>query len=224
MFYKLKAAALGAVLVLGMLGAGTAQALSIDTSGGVHNPITGFGEPNAATIGQTFTVGADNVLDDFTFHVDDWLNPDFVDFEAYVMAWNGAMAAGPVLYQSAAMSTTNNGGSGGFEAFTLNTGGLSLTNGAQYVAFFTVSNLFDGAPGTSAVDAISSNNYAGGNLVFLNNGNNFGLLTTIGWSQIPSFDLSFQMNLSTAVPEPGTLLLMGLGLAGAALLRRRQNG
>ncbi len=94
--------------------------------------ISPFGESNTATYGQTFTVGSEASLDNFTFYLNDNVNPDFTDFEAFVMGWDGTRARGGVLYQSASLSTTNNNGSDGFEEFSINTGGLFLTSGSQY--------------------------------------------------------------------------------------------
>ncbi len=78
---------------------------------------------NIATVGQTFLVGSDTVLNSFSFWVDDNMNSDALDYAAYVMEWTGTKATGSVLYQSAASTTTNNGGSGGWEKITFSTGG-----------------------------------------------------------------------------------------------------
>ena len=111
--------------------------------------VSPFGESNTATYGQTITVPAvDNVLDSFSFWLDDTLNPDYVDFAAYVMAWDGSKATGAVLWQSAMQTTTNNGGAGGFEQFTFNTGAVPLGGGGQYVLFLSASDYFDGLRGT----------------------------------------------------------------------------
>ena len=180
-----------------------------------------MGETNTSTYGQTFTVGPETVLDSFTFLVDDDLNPDFVDFEAYVMNWDGSKASGSALFTSAAMSTTNNGGAGGWETFTIATGGLNLISGNQYVAFFTAANLFDNVFGTSKWAHTWTDAVAGGEFVFLNNGNDFSQLTTMSWTKGwygPGTDLAFSMDFSP-IPVPGAVLLgmIGLSVAGVKL-------
>lgn len=204
----------------------SAQAAVIETTSSWDGSqsIQPFGETNTATYGQTFTVGADSSLNSFSFFINDSVNPDYVDFEAYVMSWDGSMATGSILYQSAGMSTTNNGGLDGMEQFTINTGGLDLTAGSQYVAFFSASNLFDGIVGTSVVGGMGTNPYADGNFVYMNNGSDFSQLTAASWTQWAAYDLAFEMDFGAAgVSEPATLLLMGLGLAGLGFSARKKS-
>ena len=117
-----------------------------------------FGEPAIATFGQTFIAPADNMMTSFTYFIDDFVNPDHVDFEAYVMAWGPDLfrATGPILWSDGPFTTTNNNGNGSYEQFTFDTKNLVLTAGAQYVAFLTASNLFDGLTGTSNWGAVFS--------------------------------------------------------------------
>lgn len=185
-----------------------------------------FGETDTATYGQTFTVGADTVLDNFSFWLNDDVNPDRVDFRAYVMAWHASNhATGPVLWSS---STTTTGGTSSYEQFTFNTGGLTLTQGLKYVAFLNASLDFDSIYGTSRMAARYTSAYSGGNFVYLNHGSNFSALTSPGWTSEASYDAVFLANFSApspVVPEPGSILAM-LSLvsfgAGAVVLRRRR--
>ena len=189
--------------------------------------VSAMGEPDTATYGQTFTAPADNVLTSFTFYVNDDENPDFLDFAAYVYAWDGLKATGPALFTSGGMSTTDNGGAGGFETITVNTGGVTLVPGSLYVAFFSASNFFDGIAGTSTWGYLDADGYAGGGFWFSNNGNNFAALTTNNWENFVGGgvdDLAFSMEFSPSqVPEPATLTMLALGIAGGVCRFRRRN-
>lgn len=183
-----------------------------------NNGIYYFGESlindSSATFGQTITVGSTYTrLANFTF----WINDSYpafdnpINFAAYVMAWDGNKADGPILYQSGKLTTSNNGGQGGMEPFTFNTGGISLTPGGQYVLFISVSQFVDGDSERGGVGGVLTDAYPGGSFVNLGNGSNFGLLTTENWVTTPQWDLAFTATLSPA-PEPSTILLGGAGL------------
>jgi len=213
-------------LCLGVLLIGNtpAAAITVVDTTPANTSVGPFGEPNTATYGQTITAPlVDHVLTDFTFYLNDSVNPDFIDFQAYVYAWDATnhWTVGPALYASGPLSTSNNGGAGGYEAFTISTGAVSLTPGGSYVLFFSASNLFDGQTGNGDFAARDNDPYAGGNFVFINNGSNFGQLSTTSWGQISTYDAAFK---ATFVPEPSTCVLAGLGLIGClgwAARRRR---
>jgi len=208
--------------------ASASYATNINTFPAANASIAPFGETDTATYGQTITIQAGSTqLDSFSFALNDYLNSDTVDFAAYVMGWDSAnsKATGGVLYASAQFTTTNNGGADGYEYFTFNTGGLNLVAGSQYVLFLNASNFFDGDYGTAYMPLATNNPYSGGGAVYINNGSNFGQLTTTGWADLSGagYDMGFTANFSAgSVPDAGSSLLMaGCALLGLAALRRK---
>ena len=187
--------------------------------------LSALGEPNTATYGQPVTVPTTDIfLNSFSFLIDDRLDPGPVDFEFFVMGWDGSKATGPVLFQSAPISTTNNGGSDGFELITIPTGGVSLVAGSQVVLFVSASNLFDDVKGTG--DVASASRVIPGNFVFSNNGSDFDALTTTDWFSLSGLDLAFIAEFDDTpsplqLPEPSAVLLFGLGLVGLGFALRR---
>jgi len=224
-----------------MMFVGSANAYIIGNDSVTTNPfgqtwngssyIWAFGENNTATYGQTITTfNIDNiVMKSFTVYIDDLTNPGAVDFKAYVASWDGDMIDN-ILWQSKIYTTTNNNGAGGFEEFTFNTNNLSLDKVTHYALFVSASGLFDGVEGMSKMGGFSNTNYDLGNFVYSNNGNDFNSLYTTNWDQFSTYDLAFRAdfvnpgeNSPAATPEPGTMLLMGIGAAGTAYIKRRKS-
>ena len=224
------------VMSLGIMTAtvDVASAAFIDTTGSwdVNTGVGPFGRPSYSTLGQTFTTPADNQLDDFTFYIirSPFSGNDPFNFVAIVMQWNGTNVTGPVLFESGLQTFTATDLK--FYPITINTGGLTLTAGQQYVAFFTVANT-PGQPGLYASSPTNNStywgytgrdSYTGGGLVYSNSGSSF---PNSGWSIHPfSNDLAFQMNFSSTspptnvVPAPPGLLMVLTGLPVLGLIRR----
>jgi hypothetical protein len=203
----------------------------IDTTAAtVVSTIYPFGETTTSTIGQTFTVtGPETQLNSFAFRLDDSNSNDvpvFVNFAAYLYAWDGTRASGPQLFASGMLTSSNNGGAGGYETFSFDTGGVSLLADQQYVAFLSASQFFTGGYKVSTLEL--NNGYSGGSLVYDSSGNNFDGLTAHTWQSITagfigSRDTWFVANFSPPanVPEPGTAALL-LAATGILVYARRR--
>lgn len=215
---KMKALALAAMLAFSVAAVADTN---IDTTPQANSTILFWGNPNTATYGQTITVGSDNILNSFTFYL---RGGQATAFRGYVMQWNGSSATGPVVWSSGNQLYTPP--ASGFQAEQMNTGGVTLQVGDQYVLFFSTSEVYDPNQnsGVTFQSVAGHDAYNGGLFVFNNNGGNFGALTTTGWAQNwqgQGDDLSFQADL-TSTPEPGSLFLLGSGLVGLGGAVRRK--
>lgn len=213
--------------------ANTASATVIDTTPSANWQIYEFGESDTTTYGQTFRTpnASETMLNSFSFFLDH-TSGSAQSFRAYVMAWDEALGqtAGSVLFTSAVQTLPVDAGSN-FIEFAIATGGVSLDEGQDYVAFFSVAGLFDSNLDKSVWQSISgSDPYTDGHFVFHNSngvfpnpGTTWDCGTGCSWEG-PGSDLSFKMSFSEAavVPEPGSIALIGLGLAGLYGTRRRR--
>lgn len=189
------------------------------------------------TYGQTFTVGADSVLENFSFLLSNNQAGVAVDFAVYLMAWDGVKGEGPILFESSPLSTANVTGVRNFDLFSVMTDSLALETGREYVAFISTSAFYnpdilnpdfteDNAPSLRSATflGVTGNPYTEGSRFTINNGGDFDLLTSQNWTSGGSIDLAFSLEFSpTEVPEPSALALFGLALAGMAVRRRKAN-
>lgn len=222
----MKSLAVAVALAASVWTSAAVAATVIDTSAGPFGAVEPFGETDTATYGQTFTVsGPEKYLTRFAFRFDDFLDTDTVDFAAYVYAWDGTKATGPALYTSAMRTSTDNGGAGGMEEFSFATGYVPLVIGDQYVAFLSVTDYFDGEPGTSFWELSDTDVLPGGAFVFTNNSSDMSLLTSQEWDSSSVFvdgqDTWFKATFSIPAPLSLGLLVAGALALGAARTRRR---
>ena len=171
---------------------------SVTTTNGWNGTdrVGNFGEVNTATYGQTFLAPVSTpVLTSFKLYFTNITS--FATFRFYVMAWDGAKATGPVLFQSPVTTTA---GAVGMQGYTFNTGQLALAPGGSYVAFVSTSTLQDGGSTAAGMGLRTSDVYPGGAFYYLNNGTNYAQWTTSAWTLYGADDLAF-----TAVFSGGAL-------------------
>jgi len=136
-----------------------------------------FGNPNTATYGETFTAptNGDVNLQDFGFYMGNPFLAGNILLRAYIATWTGTNA-GTLLYTSADFDFANTGN----DHITFSTGGLTLTPGASYVAFLSVSELYGQSSGEAFISQ-GDPTIPGGNFVYYNNGGDFAALFNRIW-------------------------------------------
>jgi hypothetical protein len=200
---------------LALLGAATttpAQTTIDTTSAFTGNYVWDWGNVDSTPVyGQVFTapVGAAK-LDSFEFFVE--ASGGSMYYQAYVFAWGGSSSTGSALFSSTQLTLPE---SSSFTPAPINTGGIAVTPGSQYVAYFyensgTGAGLWAAAPASAYPDGEFV--YGDGTTTW----NNFQGSSSIGNSEmVLTFD-------SLPVPEPSTLAMAGLGGLSLLLFRRRK--
>ncbi len=211
-----------ATTVTGLAMAGSAYASTITTlplwDGSTS--INAWGGAATNTYGEVL-VAPGSSLNSFTFEVND--NGQPANYVAQVYTWSGSTTSGgPVggaLYTGPASTLA---GVNGFQAVTINTGGVAVTPGQTYdISLYD--NSSDGVSGQWGLIApFFSHPGVPGDVGFaFNNGpsNANGTFSDFG-----SLAYSATFNSVGAVPEPSTSAMMLLGFAGLSFagFRRKQ--
>lgn len=187
----------------------------IDTFGAENSSVYSWGLPDTAAYGQTFTLGASETVNNFSFRIND--GGSAIGYTAYVFAWDSgnAVTSGSALFSTS--GTTS--GNGLMQTYTINTGSLALGSG-MYVAFLQASS-----GGAASWGSTTNDVYAGGSFVFQNNGGDSSQWGSSGWTTgwSTAADVSFAVNgVPAAVPVAPALPLLASGIGALAVLRRRR--
>lgn len=209
-----------------------AQTILDTTAAWTGDGVAALGGNGVAAYGQTFTVPSDPVLQSFSVFLADFDTTLPVQFQAFVAGWNNSRSvfrpSAPVLFSSPVMTLP--GGNNNWQEVTIQTGGLQLTPGGQYVFFLGTYGLFQGIQYQLKMGTINfSSPYAGGEFAYDGQSPSNGTLSQAfaqSWQVVAGdaagADAAFTATF-TAVPEPSVGVLLAAGLL-AWLLRRRPLG
>ncbi len=191
----------------------TAQADTF-TSAPNGSGISAFAIPNTTTYGEIITAPSTGggLLESFSF----WLQGSVAKAYGGVGTWTGS-GIGTNLFTSSEFGASY----GGFTEVTVDTGGVSLTPGQQYVIYF--SNAIPGNSGSDSFEMGSGSSLDSGRGMAWDNQNG-GSPINGNWagSHGGSYNLAYTAAFAAPVPEPTSFAMLGLGLLGLAVARRRK--
>lgn len=170
-----------------------------------------------STWGQTFISPVSGTLDRFYL---DMLVTDPGEFKFFVYAWDGFAATGLPLFESPVQTPAS--GSLGLE-FDL---AVPVTQDSQYVGFVSAANFQNSGLPLSALIGFTTDDYAGGSMLFQPSGAFFDPTGNVPWIDT-GLDTSFRAEFtSSAVPEARSIIgVLGLAvlIAGSRLGRHQKH-
>jgi hypothetical protein len=187
---------------------------------------------NTPTFGQTFIApGATNSLLSFTFYLTDFTPGDSVMYQAAVYSWSGSLqgGSGPQGAVGSSLFSVNQVfvDNGGFQAVTIDTGGVDLTPGGAYVVLLTTSDPTSISNNSNSLGQfewgltgyfLHQPNNGGGGFNFDNNPD----INSLPWDDYADYGDLAWTGVFRIVPEPSSFMLVGIGSIAVAVIRRRK--
>jgi len=193
----------------------------------IYNNFSGYndfwhplGNPNTATYGETFSAptNGDVNLQDFGFYMGNPFVAGNILLRAYIATWTGTNA-GTLLFTSPNFDFANTGD----DHLTFSTSGLTLTPGASYVAFLSVSELYGQSSGQAYISS-GDPTIPGGNFVYYNNGGDFGALFNSTWDATglkPDWAFNATFTAGSVPDQANPALLLTIAFGALAFARHR---